>query len=342
MTSKTRLLGIDFEGILSDYNLGRYEQSKRLTSGAVQTSYLLRTSRGKFVLKYYENRPKGSVLFESNLLKYLKGNNYPCPVPCNSDYGKSVGTYNEKPYIIFEFLEGHNIRFPNERQKRQLIRKVAELHKITRGYIPRYKKFRLNYSIEHCSQLARKKAYEVDTVDAIKKVRWLESELSKLILPRSLPKGICHCDLGFSNVLFKNGKFKALIDFDDANYTFLAFDLANWVNPFINSFTWSTWSNFAKETPPLEFSKSRILVSIYTKYRQLNHDEKLHFFDLLKLSVLFDCIWYFARGNAADFYEKRKIEYLNSMGRENFYRNLFRRPVLFSGCGRSSAIQTRN
>jgi hypothetical protein len=36
-----------------------------------------------------------------------------------------------------------------------------------------------------------------------------------------------------------------------------------------------------------------------------------------------DCIWYFKRGKANDFFEKRKIDYLNNLGRDNFYKEVF-------------------
>ena len=74
-----------------------------------------------------------------------------------------------------------------------------------------------------------------------KKLKWFESKLQKLNLPKSLPKGVCHCDFHFSNVLFFNGKFNALIDFDDANYTFLMFDLVSLVEPFVSSFKHYNW-----------------------------------------------------------------------------------------------------
>jgi hypothetical protein len=51
--------------------------------------------------------------------------------------------------------------------------------------------------------------------------------------------------------------------------------------------------------------------------------EKRHIFDVYKLSVLIDCLWYFRRGKAEDFFEKRKIDALNNLGREKFFGNLF-------------------
>jgi Ser/Thr protein kinase RdoA (MazF antagonist) len=323
MAVKTKFSKNDFINILSNYDLGEYKDSKPFTTGTVQTNFLLQTTTGKFVFRYYENRTKDSVLFESSLIKYLKDKNYPCPAPFKNKHGKFVGTYKEKPYIIFEFVEGEHLENPNGNQKKQLIQKVAELQNITKNYKPANKKYRWNYSVELCRELARKEAKKLNTTNSREKLKWFEKELLKIDLPKSLPKGICHCDFHFSNVLFKNGKFNALIDFDDANYTFLIFDLVSLINPFIPSFEWDTWSKFKEDENVFDFSEAKKIVSEYTKYRPLNDNEKRHLFDVFKLSIMLDCIWRFERGSAADFYEKRKIDYLNSIGRKEFYNELF-------------------
>ncbi|MDP2908973.1 MAG: homoserine kinase [Nanoarchaeota archaeon] len=323
MAVKTKFSINDFNKILSNYDLGNYKKSKPFKMGAVQTNFLLETTEGKFVLRYYENRSKDSVLFESNLIKYLRDKNYPCPTPFKNKHGKFVGTHNDKPYVLFEFIKGRHIKNPSENQKKQLIKKVAELQNITKKYMPFNKKHRWNYSIELCRKLAQKEAKKINTANARKKLKWFESELLKLNLPKSLPKGICHCDFHFSNVLFKNGKFNALIDFDDANYTFLIYDLVALINPFKSSFEWNTWFKFKKDENVFDFGEARKIVSEYIKYRPLSNSEKRYLFDVFKLSIMFDCIWYFERGDAEDFYEKRKIEYLNSIGRKEFYNKMF-------------------
>jgi homoserine kinase type II len=229
MAVKTAFSKQELIDILSNYALGEYKDARPFITGSVQTNFLLETTKDTFVFRYYENRSEGSVLFECNLIRYLKGKNYPCPAPIRNKCGGFVASYNEKPYLVFEFMEGQHIEEPDESQKNQLIRKVAELQSITRSYRPRNKKHRWNYSTELCRELARREADKIDTTNARQKLIWLEDELSKLDLPRSLPKGICHCDFHFSNVLFKDSKFNALLDFDDANYTFLMFDLVGLV-----------------------------------------------------------------------------------------------------------------
>jgi Ser/Thr protein kinase RdoA (MazF antagonist) len=279
----------------------------------VQTNFLIQTTKGQFVFRYYENRSRESVLFECDVIQYLVQHHYPCPAAILSKRNVVVGIHRGKPYALFEFVEGHHIENPDQDQKEQLIQKAAELHNITEGYQPIHIEKRWNYSPELCRELAAKEAVKLNTTAAQEKLRWLESALTQLQLPESLPRGICHCDFHFSNVLFLNNEFKALLDFDDANYTFLIFDLVG----LIESFAWPYGGTF-------EFDKARDVIQTYSKHRFLNRDEQRHLFDVYKLSILIDCVWYFARGDAADFYEKQKIDYLNGWGREEFCQQLFR------------------
>ncbi len=145
------------------------------------------------------------------------------------------------------------------------------------------------------------------------KFNWLESELATLQLPPSLPKGICHCDFHFSNVLFQEDQFAALLDFDDANYTFLVFDLVS----LIDGWAWPYQSD------TLDLMQACDVVQSYMQHRQLEHIEQQHLYDVHKLSILIDCVWFFGRGDAQDFYEKRKIDFLRKLGREKFCAALF-------------------
>src|SRR5690606_37183506 len=128
-----------------------------------------------------------------------------------------------------------------------------------------------------------------------------------------LPKGICHCDFHFSNVLFNRHRFVALLDFDDANYTFLLFDLVG----LIESWAWPHPSDV------LALKQARVIVQKYMKYRPLNPVEQRHLYDVYKLSILMDTIWFLGRGSAPDFYERRIIDFLNNLGRQAFFSMIF-------------------
>lgn len=280
MAVKTPFSQQDFNYILSQYELGAYTHSTPVNQGTVQTNYFIRTIQGKFVFRYYENRSKESVLFESELLMYLKKHQYPCPAPVQNKQGTCVGTYSSKPYMIFEFIDGQHIDHPDDHHKQQLIQKVAELQNLTRAYQPQHKKYRWNYDIELCRSLASTEAQKINTDNAREKLSWVENQLSVLDLPKSFPKGICHCDFHLSNVLFQDDQFSGLLDFDDANYTYLVFDLVG----LIDSWAWPFQSN------KLDLPQAREIVQEYIKHRPLSAIEQRHIFDVHKLSILLDCV----------------------------------------------------
>jgi Ser/Thr protein kinase RdoA (MazF antagonist) len=316
MTVKTTFTRDEFVDILLQHDLGAYIHSETISQGTVQTNYFIQTTQGKFVFRYYENRTNESVLFESHLLAYLKARHYPCPAQIQNKQGEYVGTYRHKPYAIFEFVEGKPIEHPHAHHWQQLIQKAAELQKLTQGFHFPYTTHRWNYDPDLCQSLAHAEVRRNNTETGRKKLTWLTHELTTLDLPSSLPKGICHCDFHFSNVLFQEDKFVALLDFDDANYTFLQFDLVG----LIEYWAWPHTTHL------LDLSKARSVVQEYMKHRSLSSIEQQHLYDVYKLSILLDCIWYFNRGSANDFREKRKINALTNLGRQNFFAELFHSP----------------
>ena len=312
MAVKTSISKQVFNQILLQYELGSYVHSEPVSQGNVQTNYFLYTDRGKYVFRYYENRSKESVLFENDLLTYLRKHQYPCPTPIQNKHGIGVSVYQGKPFVIYEFLGGESIEHHTEYQKQQLVQKVAELQILTQGYQPQYKQYRWNYNVELCQTLARAEAEKAGTEDARRKLSWMEEQLAKLELPETIPIGICHCDFHFSNVLYKDDELVGILDFDDANYTYLVFDLVCLID--------GEWP-FPAQTP--NWQTARSIVEEYEKYRSIDVVEKRHMFDVHKLGILFDGIWFFGRGQADDFYERRKIEFLNSIGWKEYADRLF-------------------
>jgi homoserine kinase type II len=313
MAVKTTYTGEDFTAILAGYRLGELVRSEPISAGTVQTNYRLETSIGTYVFRGYENRTPEQVRFECQVLEYLRHRGYPCPYPLRDRHGAAMGRWQDKPFVIFPFLRGSPVEAPNARHRQQLIQKAAQLQALTRGYRPRSTEYRWNYGPDLCLRLAREKAHKLDSAQGWAKLAWYEAQLARLELPRGMPKGICHCDFHFSNILFDGDEFVALIDFDDANYTYLVFDLVGMLE------AWA-WTYPRRE---LDLEEAQRVAAEYARYRPLNPTERRHLFDVFQLSILIDCIWYFDRGGADDFYEKRKIDFLNHLGRDAFTAALF-------------------
>jgi homoserine kinase type II len=323
MPPKTPLTQQDLINILSGYDLGVYIAHEPLTAGTVQTNLRITTTSGKYVIRLYENRSYHSVLFECAVIEHLTAHSYPCPRLHRSRAGEPAGIFDGKPYAIFSFIEGEYLDQPTEEQKRQLIEHIASMHLITAGLQPPHTADRWNYNPTFLTQLAAAETRKIDDENAWRKLDWYRAEIARLDLPENLPRGVVHADFDWSNVLFKDGQFTALIDFDDANYTVLIYDIAAVTEVFKPAFDHDTWMNFSPTADVFDLCAMRETVQTYSRIRPLSSLEQHYLYDVCKVGVFVDCLWFYARGDAADFYERRKIEYLNHLGREAFMAAVF-------------------
>lgn len=307
MPTKQTITEEDFPKILANYDFGEYKGYKTFANGAGQTTILLETTIGKFVLRYYENRSKEHVDFEVGLFEFLQAKGYPVPKVIATNSGQSSGVYKDKPYIVLEFVEGEHGKNPNEEfnrfQAAEVVRAVAELHIVTTGESPIFFQERKGYSVDYCWDEYQKRSNQDSEIAA-----WLREQLDGLHFPESLPKGICHADVNYGNFLFREGKIVAVLDFDMSFYTYLVYDIASLLY-------WWTWS----PAGGFDFEKGRFIVNEYSRHRNLEAEEKGCIFDALKLIILLGIAW----SDESEFEENRKtIEFLNNLGRDEFYKAL--------------------
>ncbi|MBU0460501.1 MAG: homoserine kinase [Nanoarchaeota archaeon] len=296
--------------ILSDFDIGKFKKSKPFKLGAVQTNLLIETTKDKVVFRYYESRSEKYALFEVNILQHLAKHSYSCPAPIRNNHGIFLGKYKNKPFALFEFMDGKHKKNVNPKLIAQAI---GKLHKITEGYKPKYYQFRDTYDQKSCWKNATTNSKKIKSkTEAKKRLQWLKVELGKLKIPNNLSRGVCHCDTHPSNFLYKNSKLSAVLDFDDASYIPLLYDVANMI------YFWA-WPPEKK----LNFQKVRSIIIEYNKRRKLTNIEKEHLFDMLKMVNFMSIGWFIHDG--PDFQsDKKRIEHLNSMDRKEFYNKIFK------------------
>jgi homoserine kinase type II len=307
---KTLFSTEDFTRILSHYDLGDYQDSIPFKTGAVQTNMLLETSKGKCVFRYYESRSENYARFEVNVLKHLTQHDYPCPAPIQNKQHDYTGRYQDKPFALFELLEGEHSN--SESHGRQIAAALGKLHILTIDYKPKYHEARDTYDPPSCWRNALVGVKKiVSEFEVNERLGWLKTELNRLQFSETLPKGVCHCDTHPSNFLYKKDELVAVLDFDDAAYIYLLYDLANLL------FFWA-WP----DRGDLIFDKAKELVGEYEQYRTLIEAEKRHLFDLLHM-VNFMGIGWFIDNDDVYTNSRRKTEFLNALGREGFYNRMF-------------------
>ena len=307
MAVKTSFTPHDFAAILDQYTLGEFVSFKPFDQGADQTNLLLNTTQGQAVLRYYEKRSADYVKFEIEVLHYLAEHSYPSAAPFAKKDGEYFGIYKGKPFALFEFMPGkHN---DNHENYLEVAEAIGKLHAITEGYQPSATAARPAHDTAYVWSCAQQSAVKIPSkVESQARLSWLKQQLESVDLPDNLPKGVCHGDTNPSNFLYSNNKLSAVLDFDQATYTWLMYDLANVVY-------WWTWPDKGE----LSIEETKKLLTTYEKYRPLSDEEKHHLFDALKLVILTGMGW-FMDNDEGYTNAQRKVELLNSMGRDGFYK----------------------
>ena len=72
MAILTKLQNKDFENILENYKIGKHKSHKHLPWALGNTVYLLKTTRGKFILKIFENAKEDFINFQLKIMQLLQ------------------------------------------------------------------------------------------------------------------------------------------------------------------------------------------------------------------------------------------------------------------------------
>lgn len=300
MANQTTITEFDIPLLLGQYSLGYYKDCKSFANGAGQTTLLVATTVGKYVLRYYENRSFEHVSFEADINLFLTQENYPVPKIIPNTLSNLISQHDNKPYLFIEFIDGKHCDDPNDKFDQQalteVIKAVARLHNLTLNKEFSFWTKREVFDSEYCFREYTKQAR---TVQIEEREIWLKTELESIKIPNDLPKSLCHADLNYGNFLLDGGQVVAVLDFDMSFYYHSIYDVASLIY-------WWAW-------PPgkvLNLPDAAFIIEEYSKHRPLSKTERDHIFEALKLIILLGISW----SDKSDFeQEKLKIEYLNSL-----------------------------
>ena len=292
--------------VLLQYVLGVCRGVETFEKGEGQTTRLLTTDTGKkIVLRRYDNRTREYVLFEVRLLYFLREQNYPAAKMLQNNQGEYVSECDGHLYMLMEFVQGVHCKNPNEffeqDKAEKIVAAIAQLHNLTeRKSVDAFGK-RAPLDVSYCWKEYHK---QKRVTEKESREQWLRKELASIVLPATLPRGICHADTNHSNFLFNNDALVAVLDFDMSFHTQLAYDVAN-------IFYW--WVCH----PEKGMQESRIapILAAYTRVRKLHEEELVAVFDALKLITLLGMSW-----SREEEFEKchESVKALNAIGRDGF------------------------
>src|SRR6266481_3625227 len=112
---------------LGAYELGELLAYKGIAEGVENSNFLLRTSRGYYILTLYEKRVAANDLpFFLALMEHLAARGLTCPQPVKNRKGETLGRLAGRPAAIVTFLDGMWIRRPSPTHCAALGQALAE------------------------------------------------------------------------------------------------------------------------------------------------------------------------------------------------------------------------
>lgn len=180
----------------------------------------------KYILK---RRPdKDKLNSEYKILKYLIIHGISVPVPLLTITGNRFALYDNQAYTLYEYINGKSIEYNLERDPHNLYyeycKMLGQYHNVLNKYdglldnidILNQERRMIDYTKEELTQ-------KYPDLDLIKTIDEVYNELK--IYLAIMPKQLIHRDINLNNILFNNGKFNGLIDFDPLAIGYKVFDL---------------------------------------------------------------------------------------------------------------------
>lgn len=225
-----------------------------IETGDGNSSYFLNVAGREYVLTVSDNRPLDEVINTTRLLDHLVEYDFPAPRLAVLLDGGKVTLYRDKPVILKSHIPGEILRNIPEKGLYKLGLALARLHQIPApDFIPQTHSFGLDTFSDAIGL-----DFDVEFED------WLaeKGEWIKKTMPTGLPRSLIHCDVSWDNMIYLDGEFQALIDFEDACKFFKVYDLS------------SAFYGTCMENGILDLGKASYILRGYQEIRPLDDHER--------------------------------------------------------------------
>jgi len=216
--------------LMEDYGLAKPTIHNGVPFGAVGTTFVLETGRGRHLLRINRSKGELEVKRELDLLVFLRKHGFPCPQPLADRKGRWYRESGGTCIALYRWVDGVPLA-PEKVTVARLEavgRALAELHTVGKSY---KKGIESRFSHERIAQLYGEVREQLPAYFR-KIIRTLDDEVDYLAhyLEHKLPKGIIHGDVSCGALAFRGEKLVAILDFESACRGKFVFDLAAAVN----------------------------------------------------------------------------------------------------------------
>ncbi|WP_163336180.1 homoserine kinase [Desulfopila sp. IMCC35008] len=215
MANYTTLDQDTIDRLLAHYNIGDVEKHSSLAGGSANSSIVLTTSSGHYVLSVCDEKDIDEISTLTATLDLLSRHSFPTTKLVRTTDGRPFIEYQGKPVYIKHFIDGEVKEPLRTKMIFQVGSALARLHSIPpTDFLP----VSFSYGIECFPEVyGRNDEYS----------KWLQQRTDDLqdCCRKELPSGLIHGDLFYDNILFRGETLTALLDFEEVCNYFFVFDL---------------------------------------------------------------------------------------------------------------------
>lgn len=312
MVEKIKLEEKSISKILEKYDLGKVLEVYLIKKGSVHSNHVLTTTKGKFILRVYQERTNEQIILEMKLLKRLSNVALPIPKVILNMKKEFITEYENKKIGIFTFLEGEHIKDKDAtlKQIESIGFYMGKFHKNLEGFKPKEVLSKHNYDEKWVRQLLVNVKKDLPDLP-ISYQKYVLETLDNLKISQ-LPQGLNHGDLHDDNVLFKGDNVSGILDFDDCFYGNILSDVGSGI---------AFWCIDNE----IDFKKCRSFIKAYEKERKLTSKEKEFLYEQTQLFMLIHLMyWLWKRENWKNNIKPFKVlNNLKKITKEKFIKKIF-------------------
>ena len=226
MAEWRRLGADDVRAILRDFGVDGYRAHQPIPVGTINTNVRVETESGALFLRINEGKSLDDVVREAAIVSYVAARGVPTPAPLTSTTGQPFVLWQEQIVSVFPWIAGRTLDRAalTPANAAAVGGALAALHQAGADFPDhrpgRYEPDEIDRRLARVAALGRPELGPAATI--------LRAELASLATERAaaLPMGLIHGDLFVDNVLFAGEALGALLDFEQASWGRLGYDLA--------------------------------------------------------------------------------------------------------------------
>jgi len=243
--------------IIENYELGGLQNYEELSPGYANRNYRVETSSGVILLRWVLEKNIQDIQKELDLLLGLKSVKFPTAYPISKKDGKHITELSVGFVVLYDFIQGQHPDLGTAQAH-----SIGEaLGKLSVFKPPKDFKRANTINLEGCINLAQELDAAASPIPDIFRYFKNQTEFFKTHVDIGLPKGLIHADIFPDNTIFDGENLKAIIDFEEACWDELIFDLSMAINGFC----------FPKNKLSYNFLES--IINGYLMHRKLTPEE---------------------------------------------------------------------